>query len=419
MVKLYTKFFVSAFALCMSVAVSAQQARDDFRKDITLSGSNYKAYPGPQKALTPAPAGYTPYYISHYGRHGSRYLLGARDYDMPYNALKKLADAGMLTEKGLEVLDKVGQIREEARGRDGELTQLGAEQHRGIAKRMYERFPEVFKGKTNIDARSTQVIRCILSMENALLQFATMNPELNITHDASRHDLYYMNYKDSVLIALRNEAPKAQEFRDFSQKHRTGDRVIDLLFKDREFLKENKISGHFLVEKIFELASNIQSTELRHKFNMYDLFNEDEIYDLWAGSNAWWYVSYGNSPLSGGIQGYSQRNLVRKIISEADSCLALPHPGATLRYGHDTMVMPLVCLLNLNGYGRQMPLEDLDKNGWLNYRIFPMACNVQFIFYHKNDQDKDVIFKILHNEDEEACSGMLLQVERFQGVLPE
>ena len=298
----------------MSVAVSAQQAREDFRKDINLSASGYKAYPGPQKALTPAPAGYTPYYISHYGRHGSRYLLGARDYDMPYNALKKLADAGMLTEKGLEVLDKVGQIREEARGRDGELTQLGAEQHRSIAKRMYERFPEVFKGKTNIDAKSTQVIRCILSMENALLQFATMNPKLNITHDASRHDLYYMNYKDSVLIALRNEAPKAQEFRDFSQKHRTGDRVIDLLFKDKEFLKENKISGHFLVEKIFELASNIQSTELRHKFNMYDLFNEDEIYDLWAGSNAWWYVSYGNSPLSGGIQGYSQRNLVRKII---------------------------------------------------------------------------------------------------------
>ena len=384
----------------MSVAVSAQQAREDFRKDINLSASGYKAYPGPQKALTPAPAGYTPYYIGHYGRHGSRYLLGARDYDMPYNALKKLADAGMLTEKGLEVFDKVGQIREEARGRDGELTQLGAEQHRGIAKRMYERFPEVFKGKTNIDAKSTQVIRCVLSMENALLQFTTMNPELNITHDASRHDLYYMNYKDSVLIALRNEATKAQEFRDFSQKHRTGDRVIDLLFKDKEFLKENKISGHFLVEKIFELASNIQSTELRHKFNMYDLFNEDEVYDLWAGSNAWWYVSYGNSPLSGGNQGFSQRNLVRKIISEADSCLAFPHPGATLRYGHDTMVMPLVCLLNLNGYGKQMPLDDLDKNGWLNYRIFPMACNVQFIFYHKNDQDKDVIFKILHNEDE-------------------
>jgi hypothetical protein len=398
--KLYTKLFVSAVALCMSVAVSAQQAREDFRKDITLSGSNYKAYPGPQKALTPAPAGYTPYYISHYGRHGSRYLIGANDYDRPYKSLKKLADAGMLTEKGLEVFDKVGQIREEARGRDGELTKLGAEQHRAIAKRMYERFPEVFKGKTNIDAKSTQVIRCILSMENALLQFSTMNPELNITHDASHHDMYYMNQKDSVLTALKGKGSKSQEFHEFSKKHRTGQRVADLLFKDKEFLEKNKIDGRRLVEKIFELASNIQSTELRHKFQMYDLFNEDEVYDFWAGSNAWWYVNYGNSPLSGGNQGFSQRNLVRKIISEADSCLAFPHPGATLRYGHDTMVMPLVCLLNLNGYGRQMPLDDLDKNGWLNYRIFPMACNVQFIFYHKNDQDKDVIFKVLLNEDE-------------------
>ena len=400
MVKICTKLFVSAFALCVSVVVSAQQAREDFRRDINLSGSNHKAYPGPQKALTPAPAGYTPYYISHYGRHGSRYLLGARDYDKPYMTLKKLADAGMLTEKGLEVFDKIGQIREEARGRGGELTQLGAEQHRGIAKRMYERFPEVFKGKTNIDAKSTMVIRCILSMENALLQLASMNSELNITHDASRHDLYYMDYKDSVLIAQRNEGANAQEFKDFRQKHRIGDRVVDILFKDKQFLKENKISGRELVEKIFELATNIQSTELRHKFNMYDIFNEDEIYDLWVGGNAWWYVSYGNSPLSGGNQGFTQRNLVRKIISEADSCLAFPHPGATLRYGHDTMVMPLVCLLNLNGYGRQMPLDDLDKNGWLNYRIFPMACNVQFIFYHKNDQDKDVIFKVLLNEDE-------------------
>ena len=400
MVKLYTKLLVSAFALCMSVAVSAQQAREDFRKDINLSASGYKAYPGPQKALTPAPAGYTPYYISHYGRHGSRYLIRPADYDKPYMTLKKLADAGMLTEKGLEVFDKVGQIREEARGREGELTQLGAEQHRGIAKRMFERFPEVFKGKTNIDAKSTQVIRCILSMENALLQFASMNPELNITHDASRHDLYYMNYKDSALITLRNEATKAQEFWDFSKKHRTGERVIDLLVKDKEYLKENKIFGHMLVEKLFELASNIQSTEFRHKFDMYDIFNEDEIYDLWAGGNAWWYVSYGNSPLSGGNQGFTQRNLVRKIIAEADSCLAFPHPGATLRYGHDTMVMPLVCLLNLNGYDKKVSLDDLDKVGWLIYRIFPMACNVQFIFYHKNDQDKDVIFKILHNEDE-------------------
>jgi hypothetical protein len=217
--------------------------------------------------------------------------------------------------------------------------------------------------------------------------------------------MYYMNQSDSVLSALKRQGEKSQEYVDFRMKHRTSDRIMKLLFKDPNFLNDYKVRGrsvepYKLVEKIFELASNMQSTELRHKFNMYDIFTEDEVYELWLRSNAFWYVNYGSSPLSGGIQGYSQRNLLRKIISEADSCLAFPHPGATLRYGHDTMVMPLVCLLNLNGYDKKVSLDDLDKVGWLNYRIFPMACNVQFIFYHKNDQDKDVIFKILHNEDE-------------------
>lgn len=398
--KLCNRLFVLAVALSMGVAAQAQQAREDFSKDITLSGAQYKAYPGPQKQLSPAPEGYTPYYISHYGRHGSRYLIGKNDYDRPYEQLKKAADAGVLTEKGLEVLEKVRQIREEAKGRDGELTPLGAQQHREIAKRMYERFPEVFKGKTNIDAKSTTVIRCILSMENALQQLIALNPELNITHDASVHDMYYMNMHDSVLVNLRKQGEKHPDLWKFNMRYDNGERVVDLLFKDKGFLKENKIDGKRLANKIFELASNMQSTELRHKFQMYDLFNADEVYNYWASGNAWWYVAYGNSPLSGGNQAYSQRNLVRKIISEADSCLAFPHPGATLRFGHDTMVMPLTCLLNINGYGKQMSLEELADSKWLNYRIFPMACNIQFIFYHKNDGDKDVIFKVLQNEDE-------------------
>ena len=36
----------------------------------------------------------------------------------------------------------------------------------------------------------------------------------------------------------------------------------------------------------------------------------------------------------------------------------------------------------------------------MNYRIFPMAANIQFIFYRKNDKDKDVLVKVLLNEDE-------------------
>ena len=70
-------------ALACALWGNAQQARQDIARDVNLAASNYVAYRGPQKVLTPAPKGYVPYYISHYGRHGSRYLIGANSYDVP------------------------------------------------------------------------------------------------------------------------------------------------------------------------------------------------------------------------------------------------------------------------------------------------------------------------------------------------
>ena len=144
-------------SLAFAMPLSAQSPLEDFKRDITLSGSNYVAYRGPQKQLTPAPKGYKPFYLSHYGRHGSRFMIGNKAYDVPYFSLLKAKQEGKLTAKGEETLAKVKLIREDAKGRDGELTPLGALQHQGIARRMMERFPEIFAGNTNIEARSTVV----------------------------------------------------------------------------------------------------------------------------------------------------------------------------------------------------------------------------------------------------------------------
>lgn len=395
------KNLLLVFALMLNLTISAQQARKDFKQDITMSGSNYVAYPGPQKALTPAPEGYEPFYISHYGRHGSRYLIGTSDYDRPYNILKKAKDQGVLTAKGEEVMEKVRRIKEEAWRRDGELTLRGAEQHKGIAKRMYERFPEVFAGNVRIDAKSTTVIRCILSMENALQQLKAMNPSLDIRHDASEHDMWYMNFDDKELFAKRMPKEVKDAYNAFSDRHLNYEKTMRKLFTGESYWRDS-IDASWLCDNLFKLASNMQSTELRKEISLYELFDEDQIYDMWQRNNAWWYINFGPSPLNGGTQPFSQRNLLNMIIHEADSCLQLQHPGVTLRYGHDTMVMPLVCLLDINGYGKQIAdLEQLDDEEWYNYRIFPMACNLQFVFYRKQGSG-DIIFKLLHNEDEAA-----------------
>ena len=395
---LFATTFLTTSALMTASIMQAQTPREDFKRDITLSASNYVAYRGPQKQLTPAPKGYKPFYLSHYGRHGSRYMIGKAAYDVPYFSLLKAKQEGKLTPKGEETLRKVALIREDAKGRDGELTPLGALQHQGITQRMMERFPEIFAGKTNIEARSTVVIRCILSMENGLQQLLRMNPQLHIFHDASYHDMFYMNQPDKRLDSLKNCIGRKVVQEELTSKHDNYKRVMEELFNDPAWVKQY-INQRDLNNKLYEMAGAIQGKELRGKVSLYDLFTQDELYDNWVVSNSWWQMSYGNSPYTGNVQPYSQRNLLRDIIEKADSCIALPHPGATLRYGHDTMVTPLTCLLNLNGYGAEIKDPEKIAIQWFDYKITPMATNLQFVFYRKAKSD-DILVKVLLNEDE-------------------
>lgn len=395
---LFATALLATSALMSASTIQAQTPREDFKRDITLSASNYVAYRGPQKQLSPAPKGYKPFYLSHYGRHGSRYMIGKAAYDVPYFSLLKAKQVGKLTAKGEETLRKVALIREDAKGRDGELTPLGALQHQGITQRMMERFPEIFAGKTNVEARSTVVIRCILSMENGLQQLLRMNPQLHIFHDASYHDMYYMNQPDKHLDSLKNCIGRKVVQEELTSKHDNYKRVMEELFNDPAWVKLN-INQRDLNHKLYEMAGAIQGTELRGKISLYDLFTQDELYDNWVVSNSWWQMSYGNSPYTGNVQPYSQRNLLRDIVEKADSCIALPHPGATLRYGHDTMVTPLTCLLNLNGYGSEIKDPEKIATQWFDYKITPMATNLQFVFYRKAKSD-DILVKVLLNEDE-------------------
>ena len=395
------KFILTAFAAIFAAPIWGQIVKEELKNDIDKAGSNYYAYPGPSRKLTPAPKGKKPFYISHYGRHGSRYLIHHREYDYPYATFQAADRIGKLSEKGKEVFRHVAMLREEANNRLGELTQLGALQHQGIAQRMYERFPEVFKGDVCVDAKSTVVIRCIISMDNALHELAALNPKLKITSDASEHDMYYMNLQDRNLYKQKWPQQATDVYNAYCKKHARHEQPMLRLFNDPDYAWHS-INLNRLNLSMFKLASSVQGTELGKQFSLFkDLYTDDEIYHNWLQANAFWYIAYGPSPLNGGTQPFSQRNLLRKIIEEADSCIALPRPGATLRFGHETMVLPLTCLLELNGFDQKVTdLEKLEDCGWINYKVFPMAANLQFIFYRKNPKDDDVLVKILMNEDE-------------------
>lgn len=399
--KVMRKLFLLLLAFSYIATVTAQSLKEEMKRNVNLAACNLLAYPGPtQKKLTPSPKGKKPFYISHYGRHGSRFLNNPIEYDFVYERMLMASQRGKLTLLGEDVLERVRRIRENASGRLGDLTPLGVEQHKAIARRMYERFPEVFAGKTTIDAHSTVVPRCILSMENALQQLLLLNPKLQLRHDASIHDMYYMNQQDRRLAELRVDKPSRDAYEKFCTDHLTWKRVVSTLFNDMDYV-EKEVNGERLNYYLFKLAAHLQNTELRNSMTLNDLFTEDEILDNWRKDNVWWFLCYGATPLSQTVQPFVQRNLLRKIIEEADSCLSLAKPGASLRYGHETCILPLVCLLGLDGY--DMVVEDvntLEERNWWCHKIFPMGSNVQFVFYRSSPKDHDVLFKVLLNENE-------------------
>ena len=220
---------LSAVTLTAQTATFTTSAKDEIAANHYLAGSNYLDYDRqlPTTPLTPTPKGYEPYYMSHYGRHGSRWLIGEGDYRHPLTTLREARDEGKLTAIGLETLKKLEDFYPTTVKRLGDLTTVGERQHHGIGRRMVEHFPEIFKSKNvPIDAKSTVVIRCILSMENALQQLLILNPHLTITHDASQHDMYYMNQDDPELWPQKTEIQSAGPFQEYCNRHdRSGIRL--------------------------------------------------------------------------------------------------------------------------------------------------------------------------------------------------
>jgi hypothetical protein len=138
----------------------------------------------------------------------------------------------------------------------------------------------------------------------------------------------------------------------FVDAHSPWERVVGQLYADTAYLNQH-VDGKKLNSYLFRLASVLQDMDLRKKMTLYDLFTDEELYENWRKDNVFWYLGFGFAPTNGGKMPFAQRFLLRNIIEQADSCLKLDHPSATLRFGHDTALLPLVCLMGINGYDLQ------------------------------------------------------------------
>ena len=120
-----TLTIIGAAGLWLCTDAEAQTSRAELLAHPELATGNYCNYPLPTGQVTPAPEGYEPFYVSHYGRHGARYMTGSGHYRYVIGKMDSAQAKGWLTAKGEEVLARVKVAAADAWHREGDLTRLG------------------------------------------------------------------------------------------------------------------------------------------------------------------------------------------------------------------------------------------------------------------------------------------------------
>ena len=327
------------------------------------SGGVYFAYPVTDAPRTEIPDGFDVFYISHYGRHGSRWLPSQDRY---YWVVTQFADDSRLTPLGRNVKKRLAKVYRNAFGRAGQLTKLGVEQHKGLALRMAANYPEVFRSDARVTARSSTSPRCRASM----LAFLSALPLKGIEGQTEQDFMAYLNHESPELQALSASTRR--------QPAVSTHRFISSLFVNPEMIGDPEK----LLSELHTIASDMQDIPLN--VSLWDLFTEEEMRAVHDANNERMTICNGDTAVNDGIPARSSIALWENIEQEADDMIRQRGHGASLRFGHDTALYRLLTLLRLELPGTGM--ED----------IIPMAANLQMVFC-RND-DGEILVGFLLNE---------------------
>ena len=401
------RILILLFALLAVAVANAQTMREEIEANPNRAGGIYCHYTEPVVAPTPAPRGYKPFYISHYGRHGCRYQASRDTYAKPLAVLEAAAAAKHLTPLGEDVLRRLRIIADDAYLREGDLTARGEREHRGIARRMMDNYPEVFRakrGEGHISCFSTHYSRCILSMSVFADELKGRYPGLDISRESTRRNAYFMAC-DKGLESIRSQAIKlARKY----QVANTDDRAfLERLFGDYDYAIE-LIKEVYKSNRTYQFFDNMHGIAIVMQdcdhlgISMHDIFTADERYAMWRIMNVRRYLTYGPSVEFGDVRMTDGKPLLRDIIERAEKVVSgeAPNEAATLRFGHDSYIIPLLALMQIEGCCGRIDFSQFDRlpEVWCDSRVTSMAVNVQFVFFR--NKRGEVLVKMMHSERE-------------------
>ena len=357
------KYSILLVSVLLSLSVSAQGLKDE-QKGV------YRTYDfDAPRVDEPAPKGYEVFCLSHYGRHGSRFLYNEAEYD----TLNVVLNREHLTEFGEKVRDKFNENYPLLKGRAADLTELGQKQHRQLARRMMEAYPDLFRNGSEVYAFSSDRTRCMMSMYSFLDELRMGRNGLDI------HAEYNSNY----LKYLRAQHPEPFDIKGYLRDNFDPRPLFKRLFTAPEKAMASTDPWNF-AQEMYYYASHLEGAGLEDAF-WSDVLSDDEVNAIHRVENE--KFSYNRGALLPANQTVASVGLSH-IIQTADEDIKSGKSIVRLRFGHDTMIMSLMTLMGLSPFdGTRINSSDV-----------PMASNIRFVF--AKDRKGDVLVKVQYNESD-------------------
>ena len=137
--------FLTLTASAPSDTLSKYEILQQIQEDPAKAGGNHYNYPFGSYSTAKPPKGYEVVYLSHYGRHGARYITDSAKYDHVAKLLGNGHDKGALTAEGEKLYNDYMAIYPLLQYHNGDLTVKGQEQHRELARRMINAYQSLFR----------------------------------------------------------------------------------------------------------------------------------------------------------------------------------------------------------------------------------------------------------------------------------
>lgn len=389
-------------SLTAAVCATAQDFDEFVGTNVRRLASNQHTYDPYDTTITAPPAGYKAFYISHVGRHGSRYHA-SESYFSTIKTLEKCDSLGLLTADGKYFLEAAKQFRDAQKGHIGELTVKGGHEHMAIAGRMARRYSSVFTNpqRRKVITHSTASGRVLKSREYFLTQLRRCYPELEITkYDLGNHP--WTKYETSCYPFTAELRKKVADdgmsaFRDSLLSVTEVPKFVAKTFTKTDLPELGMPASRFML-KLFVMVSIRQCLDDDTLPYLDEYFPFDELLEVIRIDNMddfnYFCISEENLGIKSRLMGVA---ILESMVKDADSAIVGSDIAAHLRFSHDTYIEPLISAIGGSRHDYRGSYRNANAY-WTAGASVCMATNVQMIFFR--GRKGDVLVKVLHNERE-------------------